>query len=129
FDDRVSGVDDGDFTAVFGGGLSGAITGVTPSDAATYDVAVEFVAGAGTVRIDLNASGTGIEDLAGNAISGGFTGGDTFTRVLIGDGAWQRAISGGVWSDNANWQDGVVASGLGTTADFSTVDISGDIEV
>jgi len=34
------------------------------------------VTGDGTLRLDLNSSGTGITDAAGNGISGGYTGGD-----------------------------------------------------
>src|SRR5206468_11707912 len=35
--------------------------------------------GDGTIRLDLNSSGTGIQDTVGNAISGGFTGGQVIT--------------------------------------------------
>ena len=44
---------------------------------------MESVTGQGTLRLDLNASGTGIKDAAGNAISGGFTGGQTYTVDLV----------------------------------------------
>src|SRR5204862_308567 len=44
-----------------------------------YTVTVKTGTGDGTIRLDLTSSGTGIADTAGNAISGGFTGGETYT--------------------------------------------------
>ncbi|HWJ27741.1 MAG TPA: metallophosphoesterase, partial [Flavisolibacter sp.] len=46
-----------------------------------YDIKVN-VTGIGTLGLDLNASGTGITDEAGNAISGGFTEGETYDIVV-----------------------------------------------
>ena len=78
------------------------------------------------MRLDVNAAGTGITDAAGNLLSGGFTTGQIFTRLLIGNGTWLRALSGGLWSDNANWQDGIVGSGAGNTAAFNTIELVDD---
>ena len=113
FSEPVSGVDAPDFTATFGGGLTGAISGVSALHGSAVDVTVGPLSGEGTVRLDVNAAGTGIADAAGNMLSGGFTTGQIFTRLLIGNGTWLRALSGGLWSDNANWQDGIVGSGVG----------------
>ena len=77
FSESVTGVDASDFT-VTTGGASGSVTNVTGSGT-TYTVTVGSISGNGTLRLDLNSSGTGITDGAGNAISGGFTGGDTYT--------------------------------------------------
>lgn len=77
FSEPVSGVDETDFTP--NGGLSGAsITGISGSGA-IYNVTVSTGTGDGTLRLDVNASGTGIQDAAGNALSAGFTGGEAYT--------------------------------------------------
>ena len=44
-------------------------------------------------------------------------------RGLAADGEW-AVNADGDWSDTANWKDGVVAEGVGATADFSKVNIS-----
>jgi hypothetical protein len=46
---------------------------------ASYTVTVATGGGSGTLRLDLNASGTGIQDLVGNPISSGFTTGEVYT--------------------------------------------------
>ena len=126
FSEPASGVDASDFTLTLGGGLAGAISGVSASGGSAVDVTIDPLSGEGTVRLDLNASGTGIADAAGNILTGGFTAGQVFTRLLIGNGTWLRALSGGLWSDNANWQDGIVGSGVGNTATFSTIELVDD---
>lgn len=74
FDESVSGVDSADFSLALTGTVSGRIASVTRIDGRTYQVLVDNLAGAGSVRLDLNASNTGIVDVAGNAISGGLNG-------------------------------------------------------
>lgn len=128
FDEDVFGLDTSDFTLVFTGTLSGTISGVTSAGPSTYDVIVSPLAGEGTVRLDLNASRTGVVDRAGNSLVGGFTG-PIFTRVLFGNGVWTSTTSGGYWSANGNWLGGIVADGSGTTADFSTIELPEDITV
>jgi hypothetical protein len=78
FSESVTGVDTSDFTLTATGTASGTVSSVTGSGA-VYTVTVTGVAGAGTLRLDLNSSGTGIADLATNQIQGGFTGGQTYT--------------------------------------------------
>ena len=41
------------------------------------------------------------------------------------NGTW-NVNAPGTWSNTANWSGGVIASGVGATADFSTVNITGD---
>ena len=81
FSEAVTGVDASDFALTATGSATGTISSVAPigTDGAVYDVTVNSVSGNGTLRLDLKSSGTGITDLAGNAISGGFTSGQTFT--------------------------------------------------
>ncbi len=74
FTEAVSGVDSSDFT-LSGTASSGAsIASVTCVSDSVYTVAVTGASGNGTLGLDLKSSGTGIADLAGNAISGGATG-------------------------------------------------------
>jgi len=44
------------------------------------------------------------------------------------DGDWSSTASG-VWTNNANWSGGTVADGSGFTANFNTVDPTGDLTV
>lgn len=75
FSEGVSGVDVSDLTVVTTGTASGSISSITLVDAKTYTVLIGSVTGVGTLRVDLNASGTGIVDGAGNALGGsGLTG-------------------------------------------------------
>jgi autotransporter-associated beta strand protein len=126
FSEPVSGLDASDLTPVFGDGLAGAISDVSASGGVTADVTIAPLTGQGTVRLDVNSAGTGIADAAGNALGAGFTNGQTFTRLLAGNGVWVRATGGGLWSDNANWQDGIVGSGIGNTATFTSVELVDD---
>ncbi len=75
FSESVTGVDASDFTVATRGTADTGFT-VTPVSGSVYTVTVDGVSGTGTLGLNLNASGTGINDLAGNAISGGFTGGN-----------------------------------------------------
>ncbi|WP_370681737.1 Ig-like domain-containing protein [Comamonas sp. GB3 AK4-5] len=74
FSEDVSGVDRSDFSLVPTGSASGQIASVLQINARTYTVHVQGLSGEGTVRLDLNSSGTGIVDQAGNAIVGGIQG-------------------------------------------------------
>ena len=77
FSESVTGVDASDFTIVTTGTV--ASTGINVSGSASvYNVTINGVNGNGTLGLNLNSSGTGITDVAGNAISGGLTG-QTYT--------------------------------------------------
>jgi hypothetical protein len=78
FSEAVTGVDTSDFSLTTT--VSGAsVTSVTDTgDQTVYTVTVDTGSGDGTLRLDLNASGTGIEDLAGNPINGGYTAGEEY---------------------------------------------------
>ncbi|WP_240676236.1 InlB B-repeat-containing protein [Botryobacter ruber] len=80
FSEAVSGVDAADFTLIPSGAVSGAIGSVAAvgTDSTAYDIVVSSILGDGKLRLDLNSVGTGIEDGAGNAISSGFTGGESY---------------------------------------------------
>jgi len=121
------GVDASDFTPIFSGGLSGAVSGVSPAGEGVFDVTVGPLTGEGSVRLDVNASGTGVADIAGNALNGGFAAGQVYTRSLTGNGVWIQTASGGLWGANPNWFNGIVGAGAGNTADFSSLEVDGDI--
>jgi len=84
FSEAVTGVDKNDFTVTT---ISGAVTGLLATDAVaavgtdgtSYDVTTSSISGSGVIRLDLNNSGTGINNNLGTAISSGFTSGDTYT--------------------------------------------------
>ena len=50
----------------------------------------------------------------------------TGDSVLAANGTWTQTGTGGTWSDTGNWSGGTVAGGSGSTADFSTIDITAD---
>lgn len=80
FSEKVTGVDAADFAATTSGTASGSVASVAEvgTTATSYDLTVGSVSGEGTIRLDLKASGTGITDVAGNAISGGYTSGQSY---------------------------------------------------
>ncbi|QKZ13568.1 cellulose binding domain-containing protein [Spirosoma sp. KUDC1026] len=83
FNEAVTGVNNGSFSLITtDGSVTGTIVSTQPvnnTSNSQYDVIVSEVQGNGTLRLDVNSSGSGITDLAGNPISGGFTSGQTFT--------------------------------------------------
>jgi autotransporter-associated beta strand protein len=127
FSEQITGVDASDFTPVFSGGLAGAISGVVSAGAGVYDVTVGPMTGEGSVRLDVDAGVASVADVAGNVLNQGFTAGQVYTRSLTGNGVWAQAVSGGLWGANENWFNGIVGAGLGNTADFSTLEVEGDI--
>ncbi|MCJ1886616.1 DUF4347 domain-containing protein [Pseudomonas sp. LA21] len=74
FSEGVSGVDLGDFTLVGTGTAVGSLSGLQQIDARTYQITVSGVSGTGTLGLNLNGSGTGIVDGAGNPLNGGLAG-------------------------------------------------------
>lgn len=78
FSESVTGVDTNDFALTQMGTVTGTVAAVSGSGT-TYTVTVNSISGDGALRLDLNNSGTGITDGAGNAIANGFTGGQLYT--------------------------------------------------
>jgi beta-lactamase superfamily II metal-dependent hydrolase len=77
FSESVVNVDSADFALSITGVAGASVTGVTGSGA-TRTVTVNTGSGNGTIRLDVVASPT-ISDVAGNAMAGGFTGGEVYT--------------------------------------------------
>ncbi len=123
FAEPVLNVDLADF-ALTKSGTAGTLSSLTAVSTTVYDVTAASVSGDGTLRLDLNASGTGIVDLAANAVSGAYTSGQAYTVRLAGSGVWISTDDDDLWSDATNWDGGTVASGSGATADFGLRDIT-----
>ena len=81
FSESVNGVGLADFEITKTDTASGAVSAVSASSGTTIDVTVDNVTATGTIRLDLKSSGTGITDAASNAVSGGFTSGETYSVV------------------------------------------------
>lgn len=78
FSESVSGVDAADFSLTLTGTADGAIAAISGSGS-SYTVTVNNLSGDGIVRLDLNSSGTGIQNGAAVAIAGGYSAGQTYT--------------------------------------------------
>jgi hypothetical protein len=79
FSEKVKGVDINDFLIT--GTAGGTLAAITPvgTSGTVYDVKLSSISGTGTLRLDVKSSGTGITDIAGNALSGGFTSGESYS--------------------------------------------------
>ncbi len=78
FSESVTGVAAGAFTVETVDGTATGQLGAVSGSGGTYTVVVTRIGGIGHLFLTLKNSGTGITDLAGNAISGGFRTGDQF---------------------------------------------------
>ncbi|MEE1945818.1 MBG domain-containing protein [Pedobacter sp. KR3-3] len=78
FSRNITGVDITDFSIFNIGTANGTITSISGSGT-TYTITVGSTTGLGTLRLDLKNSGTGITDVVGNPINGGYTGGQSYT--------------------------------------------------
>lgn len=115
FSESVTGVNSGDFATATTGAASASV-GTVSGSGASYTIVVNYSGGSGTVRLDLNASGTGIADAANNPLSGGANG-QTYT---INSGTWQTSDIGAVGAAGSYSE----ASGV-FTVDGSGADIWG----
>ncbi|MBD3873691.1 DUF4347 domain-containing protein [Pseudomonas kunmingensis] len=115
FSENVSGVDSSDFQLTTTDTASGSIASVSGSGS-SYTVTVNSVSGDGMLRLDLKNAGTGIADTPGNAITTGFTLGQTYTI----DNTAPRVTSVGVPA-NATYD-------IGQNLDF-TVNFDGAVTV
>jgi len=86
FDQAVTGVDTSDFTVTGSGTASGTVANVTGSGT-TWTVTVNSLGGDGTLRLDLNNSGTGIKNGSNVDIVSGFVSGATYTLDHTAPGA------------------------------------------
>ncbi|MDP1977010.1 DUF4347 domain-containing protein, partial [Undibacterium sp.] len=73
------GLDISDFSLVTTGTASGSIASLSGPIGNVWTVRVNTISGDGTLRLDFKNSGTGVTDIAGNAIVGGHTGDQFYT--------------------------------------------------
>jgi uncharacterized repeat protein (TIGR02059 family) len=83
FDEPVTGLTWGDFTLSTTGSATGGIVSIYTNDNTSYTVTVANLSEAGDIRLDLNATGTGIQDVNNNAITGGYTSGQSYSVDAI----------------------------------------------
>ncbi|HYD69490.1 Ig-like domain-containing protein [Azospirillum sp.] len=119
FSEPVSNVDAADFTVTQTGTATGTVGTVSAVSGSVYTVTVTGVTGAGTLRLDLNASGTGIVDGANLAIGGGYTGGQTYTVDRVAPNA--PAVSAISGDTGRSGTDGITSD--------TTLTITGTAEV
>ncbi len=130
FSEAVNGVSTDSFSVTATSGASATVGAVASVDPRTYDVTVTGLAGEGTVRLNLKASGSGVTDPAGN-VAQAFTTGQLYTLVtsLPGDGVWTQTTSGGLWGTAANWWGAIIPSADSHHADFTSIDLTGPLVV
>ncbi|MGF7184915.1 putative repeat protein (TIGR02543 family) [Desulfitispora alkaliphila] len=96
FNEIVVGVTVDDFKLYTTGNVTGAIATITKIDGKTYDVLVDSVTGTGTLRLDLIATGTAIEDTSGNLLVADFVNGQTYNiqpQSPSGGGGGSRTVT------------------------------------
>jgi len=79
FSKIVNGVDVSDFTLANTASVNGTIASVSSSTGTSIDVTVNSITGDGTMRLDVNASGTGITDNYSKPLDGGFITGEIYS--------------------------------------------------
>ncbi|WP_172147244.1 DUF4347 domain-containing protein [Pseudomonas tumuqii] len=89
FNEAVSGVDANDFSLTSTGNALGTIQSVQQIDGRTYQITVGDIAGNGSLGISLNATGSGIADAAGNALTTSIIGEDYLLASTTGDPEFQ----------------------------------------
>ncbi len=77
FSEPVSEIDASDFDLTMTGTVTGLVTEVSSATGTSVTVTVSSVTGTGTLRLNVAASAT-LTDAAGNALSGGYSGGEVY---------------------------------------------------
>lgn len=126
FSESVVGLDVSDFSLTTTGTVSGAIASVSAASGPAVDVLVDSLTDEGTLRLDVNVGG--ISDPAGNGLAAAFTTGQTYNRLITGNGIWIQP-DGGLWSAPASWEGGIIADGVNNSADFSQLDLEDVVSV
>ncbi|KRB75761.1 DUF4347 domain-containing protein [Noviherbaspirillum sp. Root189] len=131
FGENVSGVDVTDFTLNNTGTANGSVTGVTAVNGSTYTVTVSGLTGDGNIRLDLKSTGTGITDAAGNAVSGGYTSGQSYTLDHTGPAVTSVSVpangtykAGQTLDFTVNFNEAVVVNTVAGTPSI-TLDVGG----
>ncbi|MYM81168.1 DUF4347 domain-containing protein [Duganella sp. FT50W] len=110
FSELVTGVDASDFS-VHGTGASGTVASVVDTgDGIHYQVTVSGISGDGTLRLDLNASATGIQNGVSSAITGGYTSGQTYTIDRTAPAAPSTPVMTTATDTGASNADGITSN-------------------
>ncbi|MBX0290372.1 T9SS type A sorting domain-containing protein [Hymenobacter sp. HSC-4F20] len=97
FSEAVMGVATNSFLLVTTGTATGSIASVASVSGVggtQFDVTISSLSGIGTMRLDVTSSGSGITDAAGNALSGGYASGQTYTIDQTGPTAVISSTAG-----------------------------------
>ncbi|MCJ8164130.1 phytase [Pontibacter sp. E15-1] len=108
FSEPVTGADQTDFSVnVESGTLAASVKAIAAADttSSVYDVTVSEVSGSGTLRLDLNASGTGIVDKAQNEVSEGYTAGQVYQVLQPQTGPAELIAFNATWRYLDNGSD------------------------
>ena len=131
FSQSVTGVDSSDFSLTAGGTASGHISSISGSGS-TYTITVDTLAGDGSLRLDLNSSGTGIQNASSVAIASGYTSGETYVLDHTAPAAPASVTlltandSGASSSDHVtNWDNPVVTGTAEANAHITLYDSDG----
>ncbi|TAH21410.1 MAG: T9SS C-terminal target domain-containing protein [Cytophagales bacterium] len=81
FSEAVTGVGTNDFTLTGSGTAMGAVASVNAISTTVYDVTVNNITGAGSLRLDVPATAT-VNDLIGNALTAAFNTGDSYNFAV-----------------------------------------------
>ncbi|MEI6949728.1 T9SS type A sorting domain-containing protein [Paraflavisolibacter sp. H34] len=124
FSEEVSGVDGSGFTLATTGNLAGTIASVTALNGSVYEVTVDGLTGEGDLRLDAPATAA-ITDASGNALAGGFSTGETFTRVkaaqTISFGALQPQYVGDQVALSATASSGAAVTYSSSNPEVATI--------
>ncbi len=124
FSEKVTGFDPSDLTLTLNGGanlLTASQTLTTSDGGTTWSLVnlTSLTAALGDYTLSLNAAGSGITDLAGNALAAGAT--DMFSNLAP---QW-TGPGGGSFKTDADWSNGAVPNGTDAAANF----LSGDFGI
>ena len=124
FSESISNLDIGDFALSLSGSANGTISAISGSGS-TYTVTVNGVTGAGTLGLNLNSSGTGIIDGVTNAITTGYTAGQTYTVDRVAPSVSSIVPAGAATTNGASSAYTVTFSENVTGVDASDFAITG----
>ena len=79
FSEVVTGIDISDFSLATTQTAAGTVTAVSSGSGKVIEVTIDNLTGEGSLRLDLNNSGTGITDIAGNEVTGGYSSGQSYS--------------------------------------------------
>ncbi|WP_066512240.1 heparin lyase I family protein [Rufibacter sp. DG15C] len=105
FSEAVTGVDAADFALTSSGTALGQVSAVRAVSSSTYEVTVSNATGQGTLRLDVKATGTNIQDVNSAGLSAGYTVGQSYTLASSTETTTvQQAPITGLFSFGSTWK-------------------------